>query len=190
MQKSSDPGGILSIPVGTRLRLEESAALEDLVGTFMDQTAEARGNAALAHNDLQKDIGQLLQQHGIDTSYAVPFADVGLAQGTGAFDIVGTMKEVLTIVEVYTDASEAALEVMDSHMTALRASNVHCKVFLAIDVMNGATLVSGGLRGTVKRLMTELDMGVILGDANFLVVCSNHQQLVLEEMPEFLFKRR
>ena len=189
MQESSDPGDIMTIPVGTKLRMEESSAVEELLGEFLSERGSIRDDAALAHDDLQSGIGRLLQKNGVDISYAVPFADVGLPPGTGIFDLVATMGDVLTIVEVCEDASEAALAVIDSHMTALRASNVQCKVFMAIDVMNGSALLSSALGKTVKPIMTEGDMGVILADATFMIVCSNYEQLSLEEMPEFLFMR-
>ena len=189
MQESSDPGGMLDMPTGTKLSLEESAALDELLGDLMVQIAVQRGDVCLTDDGFQNDIGQLLQQNSTYISHAVPFAEIGLTSRDGTFDIVVRMRELPTIVEVCSEASAATLETMYDHLSALKSANVQCKVFLAIDVMSGGALLSGVMREFVKMLMTDLDMGVILGDASLMIICSNHHQLMLEEMPEFLFAR-
>ena len=163
--------------------------MEEIVGSLIQQIDQGRSQGSLTHDELQRAIGQLLQQSGAVVAYAVPFADVGLTPGEGVFDVVATGGEVPTLVEVYSDATEDSLEVMRRHIDALRVSSVRGKLFLAVDILDSVPVALGALKDAVKRLMVEHDMGVMLVDIGFAMVCHNYDQLILDEMPELLYLR-
>ena len=179
--------GILDIIPGTKLRIEESAAVEDLFGYLLSQVAEERRGASITHDSLQNTIGQFLQKAGVEVAYRTPLGIGEAGSGRNVFDIVAREADQLKIIEVRATVSQSDLDEMDGHLSTLRASGVHCKLYLGIDILNQFELVSGALRQGVKELMINEGMGAILADDLLVVVCDSYDQLRLDEMPTFLF---
>jgi len=105
------------------------------------------------------------------------------------FDIVASEGDQLRIIEVKPTFSHSDLDKMYGHISALRASDVHGKLYMGIDILKQFDLVSGALREGVKELMTNEGMGAILADDLLVIICDSYDQLILEEMPTLLFPR-
>ena len=187
MQQPNTNEGILDIIPGTKLRIEESAAMEELYSYMLSQIAEERGDASPTHDSLQNAIGQFLQKAGAEVAYRAPLGTGGAGSERSVFDIVAREGDQLRIIEVQVIVSQGDLDKMYGHLSDLRASDTHGKLYLGIDILDQFDLVSGALRQGVKELMTNEGMGAILADDLLVVVCDSYDQLMLDEMPTFLF---
>ena len=84
--------------------------------------------------------------------------------------------------------SQSGLDDVYSLLAKLRAADVQGRLYLATDILNGNSLVLGPLTQAIKRLMDVEGVGVILVDKLFILICQNHDQLMLEEMPTSSFR--
>lgn len=187
MQQSDSNEGILDIIPGTKLSLEESAAVEEVISYLLSQAAEERGDAPPTDDSLRNAIGQILQKAGAEVAYRAPLGTGGAGPERSVFDIVASEGGQLRIIEVKATVSQSDLDKMHGHLSALRASDVHGKLYLGIDILNQFDLVSGAMRQAMKELMTNEGMGAILADDLLVVVCDTYDQLMLDEMPTLLF---
>ena len=178
---------MLDIPPGTKLKLEESAAVEELFSNLVDEAAELRGDTIPTRNTLRNSIGRYLEWAGADVTYEAAIPTQEYQDTAKIFDIVANEDDWLRIVEIKDAISSNELDDMQNLLPQLRTFGVRGKLYLATDVFNGFDLVSGRLRDTVNRLMSEEDMGVILADEMIIVICDNYDQLMMDDMPTILF---
>jgi len=189
MTEFNDPGTILDIPAGTSLNFEESSAVEDILGNFVEEASSDRDGTVLSQEDCAAHIGEILKSNGDEVSFNVQAASLGLQSLKESFDIVGTVNDSPAIVEVVSQVSNSHLETVKLKMDLLQQSAVAHKVFLGVDVITGGELLSGGISRALKSLMEERGLGVILTDTTFALICQNFDQLLLEEMPDLLYRR-
>ena len=187
MQQSDTNEGIIDIPPGTELRMEESAAMEELFTYLLSQVDEERGDASPDHDSLQSAIGQFLQKAGAEVAYGAPLGTSGAGPEGSVFDIVASGDDQLRLIEVTDAISQGDLDKMYGHLSALQASAENGKLYLGTDILKQFDLISGPLRQRVKDLMVNEGMGAILADELLVVVCDNYDQLMLDQMPTFLF---
>ncbi len=178
---------MLDIPPGTKLKLEESAAVEELFSNLVDEAAELRGDTTPTRITLRNSIGRYLEWAGADIAYEAAIPTEEYRPQAKIFDIVANEDDWLRIVEIKDTISSHELDDMQNLLPQLRTSGVEGKIYLATDIFNGFDLVSGRLRDTVIRLMSEEDMGVILADELIVVICDNYDQLMMDAMPTILF---
>ena len=60
MQQNNSGDGVLDIPPGTKLKLEESAAVEELFSNLVDEAAELRGDTTPTRITRRNSIGLYL----------------------------------------------------------------------------------------------------------------------------------
>ena len=187
MQQNNSGDGILDIPPGTKLKLEESAAVEELFSNLVDQAAELRGDIVPSRQALRDSIGRYLEWFGADITYEATIPTEGHQGSSRIFDLVANEDDWLRIVEIKEAISTDELDDMQNLLSQLRTSGIEGKLYLATDIFNGFDLVSGQLRETVNHLMSAEDMGVILADELLVVICDNYAQLMMDDMPTILF---
>ena len=188
MQRPDDNEGILDIVPGTKLSIEESAAVEEIFGQLLSQVAEEREDDSPTADHLRDAIGQFLQKAGAEVAYSAPLGGTsGAGPERSVFDIVASDGDQVRIIQVKATVSQSGLDEMQGHLTALRASDVRGKLYLGTDILNQFELLSGALRQSVKELMTNKGMGAILADDLMVMVCDSYDQLMLDEMPTLLF---
>ena len=90
---------------------------------------------------------------------------------------------------IVSRVADSDLDSMKLKMVALQQSAIDHKVFLGVDVITGGELLSGDISKSLKLLMDENGLGIILTDNTFALVCQNFDQLLLEEMPDLLYLR-
>lgn len=190
MQSSDTNGNVLDIIPGTKLRIEESAAIEDVFGFLLSQIAQGRGDSSPSHTSLCDAIGKFLENRGSHVEYRAPIL-VGVANPQGTvFDVIERMDDKLSIIQVTTTVSQDDIDGMHGHINGLRTSGILGKLYFGTDILTQGDLVSGTFSGQVKDLLTNQGVGVILADDLFVAVCENFDQLMLDEMPTFLFQNR
>lgn len=187
MQQNNSGDGVLDIPPGTKLKLEESAAVEELFSNLVDEAAELRGDTTPTRYTLRNSIGRYLEWAGSDITYEAAIPTQEHQGPEKIFDIVANEDDWLRIVEIKDTISSDELDDMQNLLPQLRTSGIEGKLYLATDIFNGFDLVSGRLRDTVNRLMSEEGMGVILADEMIVVICDNYDQLMMDDMPTILF---
>ena len=70
------------------------------------------------------------------------------------------------------------------------ASNVeNARLLLAADILNSLPLLSGPTSRQIRSLMNEKNLGVLLIDHTVGVMFYNQEQLIVDEMPTFLYRR-
>ena len=124
---------------------------------------------------------------GSNVAYQSPVGSGGAGSENSVFDVIASQGDQLRIVQVEATVSHSSLDTMRGHISALRASGAQGQLYIGIDVLSQFDLVSGTLRDGVKELMTDEGMGAILADELLVVVCDNYDQLIMDEMPTFLF---
>ena len=71
---STNPESVLDIPPGTHLKLEESAAIEEVVGTFIDQVYGERLTEEHLDRDLiMEAIDIVMKSNGYKIEFDVPY---------------------------------------------------------------------------------------------------------------------
>ena len=88
---------------------------------------------------------------------------------------------------MYKRQSQSDLDNIHGLLAQLRAAGMQGRLYLATDILNGNNLVLGPLSRSVKTLMEQEGIGIILADKLFILMCQNYDQLMLEEMPHFVF---
>ena len=189
MTEFNDPGNILDIPAGTSLNFEESSSVEDALGYFVEEASSDRDGIVLSKEDCAKYIGEILKSNGNEVEFGVQYASLGIHASNESFDIVGTVGGSPAIVEVVSRVADSDLDSVRLKMGSLEKSAIGHKVFLGVDVITGGELLSGDISRSLKLLMDESGLGIILADTTFVLVCQNFDQLLLEEMPDLLYLR-
>jgi len=189
MMEFNDPGNILDIPAGTSLNFEESSAVEDALSYFVEEASSDRDGIVLSGEDCAKYIGEILKSNGNDVEFEVQATSLGLPSSNERFDIVGIVSGSPAIVEIVSRVSDSDLESIRLKMGALENLTIGHKVFLGVDVITGGELLAGNISRSLKSLMDESGLGIILTDTTFALVCQNFDQLLLEEMPDLLYLR-
>ena len=186
MQQPDVTESIMETPAGSRLGIEESAAIEEAIAFMLDEASQDRdGEDFLSRDGLQTCVSNIMEQVGMEVVRDAPLAAGGSSEAT--LDIVANADGRQTIVRLEENPSLEDLDNVRGLLAQLRASDVQGRLYLATDILNGNNLVLGPLSGTVKELMVEEGMGVILADKLFILMCHNYDQLMLDEMPHFIF---
>lgn len=177
---------IMETPAGSRLGFEESAAIEEAISFMLDEASQDRdGEDFLSRDGLQTYVSTIMQQVGMEVTCDAPLAAGGSSDVT--LDIVATADGQQSIVRLEENPSLGDLDNVRGLLAQLKAAGTQGRLYLATDILNGNNLVLGPLSGGVKELMVEEGIGVILADKLFILICHNHDQLMLEEMPHFVF---
>ena len=190
MRSSDTNENVLDIWPGTKLRIEESAAIEEVFGFLLSQIAQGRGDSSPSHASLCHAIGKFLQSRGSQVEYRAPILVGGTDPQETLFDVISRGDDQLKVIQVTTAVSQSDLDRMHGHINGLGTSGVMGKLYFGTDILTQGDLVSGTFSGQVKELLTNQGVGVILADDLFVTVCENFDQLMLDEMPLFLFKNR
>jgi hypothetical protein len=116
--------------------------------------------------------------------YEVPFhTGSGFVDERRVFDIVARKIEKTIIVEVKTAIKARDLGQAYGYSNALESANTKADLYLGADILTWGKLLMGTSRESIKEFMQREQMGVMLADKYWLVVCRNFQQLTGEEMP-------
>ena len=186
MQQPDVTESIMETPAGSRLGIEESAAIEEAIAFMLDEASQDRdGEDFLSRDGLQTCVSSIMEQVGMEVVRDAPLAAGGSSGAT--LDIVANADGRQTIVRLEENPSLEDLDNVRGLLAQLRASDVQGRLYLATDILNGNNLVLGPLSGTVKELMVEEGIGIILADKLFILMCHNYDQLMLDEMPHFIF---
>lgn len=175
-----------NVEPGTELTSEQAKALERVMAETLKAVAKRRKSILLIHDSLQNSIGLFLQLFGWGVEYEVRFVRGEWAPEAMVFDIVAAKGRRELVVEVKDAVAPRDLGQVWGYINALRLSGESAHVYLGTDILNYARLVTGTLGAMIQRLMGEEKMGVILADKYVLVLCHNHAQLTLQEMPDIL----
>ena len=188
MQQPEVTESIMETPAGSRLGIEESAAIEDALTFMLDEASQDRdGEDFLSRDDLQTYMSAIMQQVGMEVVCDAPLAASGSGSSEVTLDIVANADGLQSIVRLEAEPSQSGLDELSSLLAQLRTADVQGRLYLATDILNGNTLVLGPLTRAIKSLMDVEGVGVILVDKLFILICQNHDQLMLEEMPHFIF---
>ena len=188
MQQPEVTESIMETPAGSRLGIEESAAIEDALTFMLDEASQDRdGEDYLSRDGLQTYMSTVMQQAGMEVVCDAPLAASGSGSSEVTLDIVANADGLQSIVRLEAEPSQSGLDEVYGLLTQLRAADVQGRLYLATDILNGNSLVLGPLTQAIKSLMEVEGVGVILVDKLFILICQNHDQLMLEEMPHFIF---
>ena len=177
---------IMETPAGSRLGIEESAAIEEAIAFMLDEASQDRdGEDYLSRDGLQTYLSSIMQQVGMEVTCDAPLAAGGSSETT--LDIVANAEGQQTIVRLEENPSPEDLDDIRGLLAQLKASGMQGRLYLATDILNGNNLVLGPLSGRVKELMVDKGIGIILVDKLFILMCHNYDQLMLDEMPHFVF---
>lgn len=177
---------IMETPAGSRLGIEESAAIEEAIAFMLDEASQDRdGEDFLSRDGLQTYVSTIMQQVGMEVVCDAPLAAGGSSEVT--LDIVANADGQQTIVRLEENPSLEDLDNVRGLLAQLKAAETQGRLYLATDILNGNNLVLGPLSGRVKDLMVEEGVGIILVDKLFILMCHNYDQLMLDEMPHFVF---
>ena len=188
MQQPEVTESIMETPAGSRLGIEESAAIEDALTFMLDEASQDRdGEDFLSRDDLQTYMSAIMQQVGMEVVCDAPLAASGSGSSEVTLDIVANADGLQSIVRLEAEPSQSGLDELSSLLAQLRTADMQGRLYLATDILNGNTLVLGPLTRAIKSLMDVEGVGVILVDKLFILICQNHDQLMLEEMPHFIF---
>ncbi len=188
MQQPQVTESIMETPAGSRLGIEESAAIEDALTFMLDEASQDRdGEDFLSREGLQTYMSTIMQQVGMEVVCDAPLAASGAGSSEVTLDIVANADGLQSIVRLEAEPSQSGLDELRSLLGQLRAADVQGRLYLATDILNGNSLVLGPLTRAIKSLMEVEGVGVILVDKLFILICQNHDQLMLEEMPHFIF---
>ena len=188
MQQPEVTQSIMETPAGSRLGIEESAAIEDALTFMLDEASQDRdGEDFLSREGLQTYMSIIMQQVGMEVVCDAPLAASGAGSSEVTLDIVANADGLQSIVRLEAEPSQSGLDELRSLLGQLRADDVQGRLYLATDILNGNSLVLGPLTRAIKSLMDVEGVGVILVDKLFILICQNHDQLMLEEMPHFIF---
>ena len=178
---------IMETPAGSRLGIEESAAIEEAIAFMLDEASQDRdGEDFLSRDGLQTYVSQIMQQVGMEVTCDAPLAASGTSS-EATLDIVANAEGQQTIVRLEENPSPEDLDDISGLLAQLKAAGMQGRLYLATDILNGNVLVLGPLSGRVKELMVEEGVGIILADKLFILMCHNYDQLMLDEMPHFIF---
>ena len=188
MQQPEVTESIMETPAGSRLGIEESAAIEDALTFMLDEASQDRdGEDFLSRDDLQTYMSAIMQQVGMEVVCDAPLAASGAGSSEVTLDIVANADGLQSIVRLEAEPSQSGLDELSSLLAQLRTADMQGRLYLGTDILNGNSLVLGPLTRAIKSLMEVEGVGVILVDKLFILICQNHDQLMLEEMPHFIF---
>ena len=188
MQQPEVTESIMETPAGSRLGIEESAAIEDALTFMLDEASQDRdGEDFLSRDDLQTYMSAIMQQVGMEVVCDAPLAASGSGSSEVTLDIVANADGLQSIVRLEAEPSQSGLDELSSLLAQLRTADMQGRLYLGTDILNGNSLVLGPLTRAIKSLMDVEGVGVILVDKLFILICQNHNQLMLEEMPHFIF---
>ena len=188
MQQPEVTESIMETPAGSRLGIEESAAIEDALTFMLDEASQDRdGEDFLSRDDLQTYMSAIMQQVGMEVVCDAPLAASGSGSSEVTLDIVANADGLQSIVRLEAEPSQSGLDELSSLLAQLRTADMQGRLYLGTDILNGNSLVLGPLTRAIKSLMEVEGVGVILVDKLFILICQNHDQLMLEEMPHFIF---
>ena len=171
---------------GERLGREDSKQLERVVDYLIKEVEQAR-RCVLSHDSLQNTIGGLLEHCGFDVKYAVQLKLNGSESDHVIFDVVAEDNEELLAVEVKDNIDASNLVPTHEYTGMSSMSKEKAKVFWGTDILDFDYLSSGATGEMVKDFMKKFGIGVMIADRQFLIICENHRQFSLQEMPKFLF---
>ena len=179
---------MMETPAGSRLGFEESAAIEEAIAFMLDEASQDRdGEDYLSRDGLLTYISKVMEQVGMEVICDAPLAPGGAGSSEATLDIVATADGRQIIVCLEENPSLEDLDNVRGLLAQLKATGMQGRLYLATDILNGNVLVLGPLSGGVKELMVEEGVGVILADKLFILMCHNYDQLMLDEMPHFVF---
>ena len=116
-----------------------------------------------------------------------PFPRAATARRKWSLDMTANWDGRKCLVQLKAEMAADSLDDIPSLLSQLSASGAEGRLYLATDILNGNNLVLGPLTSVVRGLMEQDGMGVILADKLFILICENYDQLMLEEMPHFIF---
>lgn len=172
---------------GTKLEPKQSKQLAKELDAAISAIRQRRRHLLLVHDSLQHTIGLFLQMLGCRVEYEVPFAQGGWSTERVIFDIVAGKGKEQLVVEVKDVVTTRDMGQVYGYANALQLSKEKAKLYLGTDILNYEDLVMPGMVAeTVRELMERERLGVIFADKYLLLVCDNHAQLTLNEMPAFV----
>ncbi len=172
---------------GEKLSKRESKQLLKIVNERYETVGERRNYVLLTHNSLQNTIGIFFQHIGWDVEYEVPFMSGGFEAEKVIFDIVADKGRRTVVVEVKDVIKSRDLGQVWGYVDTVQLSKVKTYVYLGTDILNYDSLRYGTTGQMIRELMEDGGIGIILADKYFMIICDNYAQLVLKEMPKFLF---
>ena len=188
MERSEVTENIMQTPADSRLSIEESAAIEDSLAFMIDEASMDRdGEDFLSRDALQSHISDVMERVGMEVALDVPVPTTVDGSPETVMDITADWDGRKCLVQLKADMSPDALDGIPGLLSQLNASGAEGRLYLATDILNGNNLVLGPLTSVVRGLMEQDGVGVILADKLFILVCENYDQLMLEEMPHFIF---
>ena len=187
---STNPESVLDIPPGTHLKLEESAAIEEVVGTFIDQVYGERLTEEHLDRDLiMEAIDIVMKSNGYKIEFDVPYRNFGIGPSEGCFDLVARFGDELSIISECEGPSESEIERLSKESNIIASSIQGAHLLLATDILNSLPLLSGETSKRIRNLMDDNKLGVLLIDHTVGIMFSNAAQLIVDEMPTFLYRR-
>ena len=190
MEQSNVTENVMETPAGSRLKIEESAAIEDALSFMIDEASSDRdGEDFLSRDGLQTYVTGIMEQVGMTVERDVPLAAGAAGSQEAVLDMVADWDSRKCIVRLEAELDESVPERLRGLLAQVKASQADGQLYLATDILNGNHLVGGILTSAVRDLMQQEGLGVILADKLFIIICQNYDQLMLEEMPHFIFPR-
>ena len=123
----------------------------------------------------------------MEVSLGVPISPGGGGSSDVVLDIIADWDGRKCLVQLKAEMGPDSLDGIPDLLSQLSATGAEGKLYVATDILNGNNLVLGPLTSVVRGLMEQDGMGVILADKLFILICENYAQLMLEEMPHFIF---
>jgi len=153
----------------------------------LHQAVSSRRRFLLTHNSLQNVMGLFFQRFNFSAEYEVPFHSGGFGAEKVIFDVVAERGKKVIVVEIKDTISSRDLGQIHGYADTLQINKFRAQLFLGTDVLNYDELINGTTGEMIKELMERENVGIILADKYFMILCQTYNQLVLVEMPEFWF---
>jgi hypothetical protein len=188
---ASDTGSVLDILAGTPLKLEESSAIEEVFSTFIDQIyAERPDESYLTEELIREALETLMTSNNYQVEHNVQYKTMFNTSVEGSFDIVSKQESSVSIITICSGPSNEEITNLGIQLDTIKSSGVNNKLYLAIDLLNNIPVLSGESSRSIKAMMVDKGMGIALVDSTLIILCDNHDQLLLDEMPSLLFLSR
>lgn len=172
--------------VGEQLNVKERREAIKILRQLY-QAALSRRGFPLSHNNLQSTMGLFFKLFGYSVEYEIGFYPDKFHREPVRFDLVATKGKKRIIIEVKDTVSSKDLGQVHGYADMLQINKFRALVFLGTDILKYGEIVSGTIGKMVKELMERENVGIILVDKYFMILCHTYNQLALVEMPEFWF---
>jgi hypothetical protein len=173
---------------GDKLTSKETEYMAELFVRLVQNAQSSRKNLCYTHNRLKSDVGKWYEYCGWDVQYEVAFSGGGFSQDQFRFDVVASYKKDTDVIEIKDVLNIRDMGQVHGYANILQKHKVKAKLYLATDILNWGACVDDDetIGETLKELMEQEDIGIIFIDKEYMIICDNYNQVIMEELPGWI----